>query len=514
MVTFTALAFNLNSIMYMSIFRLFMLFLFSFEFCFSQNTKEGLAYEYMKKNDSSYILFQFEKANQFASKAKQIGIELNDSKIRATAYKGMMSNYLKLGQYKESIESANYALKEEYTNHNILYKLSCYKNLGIIYNQLNYKEKAVKNFKNLINEAPRNTNDVELKIMIASGYFNLGLIYDYIPENADSIDKYMRISQKILEECPPEAVAPQLYYSYISFANSNTELRHRLDSTKIYLDKAHNVITKYKPDFIITDYNISLGRYYFMRKDFKKALEIYLKVTKELESNPYENTNLRTVYQDISEIYETYGDEKKSKEYYEKFFHASDDLNENKKKSTEFTSKNILKDEIEVVNLSFMKKIVLTSIAFLIILFVTIAYYRKQKKKFKIQHLNSQEDIQEKEIIILEKEKEAAELKQRANESFNEILCLARENNPHFLKRFQEVYPGFYDNILRIDPYLKPSEISLSAYISLGFSNKEIAEYTFKSIRTIESNRYNLRKKFNLPTEIDFFVWLNSMKEL
>ncbi|PWN58392.1 tetratricopeptide repeat protein [Chryseobacterium viscerum] len=497
----------------MAIFRLFVLFLFCSQFSFSQKTKEDIAYEYLKKQDSLYIQFQFEKANEFANKAKKIGIELNDSKIRARAYQKMMVNYSYLGHYKESIESANNALKEDYTNNNLIYKLSCYKNLGIIYNQLHYKEKAVESFKKMITEIPRNTEDVELKIELASAYFNLGLIYDYAPENADSIDKYMGVSQKILEECPPEKVALQLYYSYISFANSNTELRHRLDSTKIYLDKAHNIITKYKPDFIITDYNISLGRYCFMRKDYKKALEIYLKVAQELESNPYENANLKTVYQDISEIYESFGDEKKSKEYYEKFFHASDVLNENKKKSTEFTSKNILKDEIEVVNLSFTKKIVLTSIAFLIIMFAAIVYYRKQKRKFKIQHLNSQEDIQEKEIIILEKEKEAAELKQIANTSFSEVLELAKENNPHFLKRFQEVYPEFYNRILKINPNLKSSEISLSAYIFLGFSNKEIADYTFKSIRTIESNRYNLRKKLNLPTEIDFFVWLNSMKD-
>lgn len=498
----------------MSIFRIFVLFLFFSQFSFSQKTKEVLAYEYLKKQDSLYLLFQFEKANEFSNKAKKIGIELNDSAIRARAYQKMMVNYSSLGHYTKSIESANNALKEDYTNKNLIYKLSCYKNLGIIYNQLNYKEKASENFKNLINAIPKDTDDVALKQMLASGYFNLGLIYDYVPENADEIDKYMGISQEILEQCPPEKVCIDLYYTYISFANSNTELRHRLDSTKIYLDKAYSVITKYQPDFILTDYNISLGRYYFMRKDHKKALEIYLKVAKALESNPYENTNLKTVYQDISEIYESFGDTKKSKEYYKKYSLFSDDLNENKKKNTEFTLKNILNDEMEVVNISFTKKMIVACIAFLIMLFAIIVFYSKQKRKLKIQNLNSQEDLQQKEIIISEKEKEAAELKLKANTFFSEVLELAKENNPHFLKRFQEVYPEFHKNILKINPNLKSTELSLSAYISLGFSNKEIADYTFKSIRTIESNRYNLRKKLNLSTEIDLYVWLNSIKEL
>lgn len=492
---------------------LIIIIFFISEIVYSQKTKQDIAYEYLKKQDSLYILFQFEKANELANKAKIIGVELNDSKIRAHVYQKMMVNHSYLGNYKESIECANNALEEDYTDNNLIYKLSCYKNLGIIYNNLNYKEKATENFKNLINNIPRNTDDVALKQMLASGYFNLGLIYEYTPENADSIDKYMGISQRILEECPPEKVAIDLYYSYISFANSNTELRNRLDSTKIYLDKAYNVITKYKPDFIMTDYDISLGRYYFMRKDYKKSLEVYLKVAEYLESNPYENTNLRAVYQDISAVYDSFGNKQKSKEYYEKFFHLTDDLNENKKNNTEFTSKNILKDEITAVNLSFVKKIALISIAFLIILFVAIVYYYKQKRKFKIQQLNSQEDLQEKEIIILEKNKETAQLKQIANESFNEVLNLAIENSPHFLKRFQEVYPDFLDKMINTEPNLKPSEISLAAFISLGFSNKEIAEYTFKSVRTIENNRYNLRKKLNLPQDIDFYIWLSSLKD-
>ena len=49
------------------------------------------------------------------------------------------------------------------------------------------------------------------------------------------------------------------------------------------------------------------------------------------------------------------------------------------------------------------------------------------------------------------------------------------------------------------------------SYIYLGYSNKEIANYTFKSIRTIENNRYNLRKKINLNTEIDFTLWLRNL---
>ena len=85
---------------------------------------------------------------------------------------------------------------------------------------------------------------------------------------------------------------------------------------------------------------------------------------------------------------------------------------------------------------------------------------------------------------------------------------MVKENSPQFWGRFQEIYSNFSAKMLEINPTLKVSELTFCAYIYLGFSNKEIAEYTFKSIRTIENNRYNLRKKIGLTSEEDFCLWL------
>ena len=85
---------------------------------------------------------------------------------------------------------------------------------------------------------------------------------------------------------------------------------------------------------------------------------------------------------------------------------------------------------------------------------------------------------------------------------------MVKQNSPHFWGRFQELHPDFCTKMLKINPKLKNTELIFSAYIYLGFANKEIAEYTFKAIRTIENNRYNLRKKVGLKTDEDFAVWL------
>ncbi|MNV04851.1 Bacterial regulatory protein, luxR family [compost metagenome] len=96
------------------------------------------------------------------------------------------------------------------------------------------------------------------------------------------------------------------------------------------------------------------------------------------------------------------------------------------------------------------------------------------------------------------------------NESFSEIIELAKKNSPTFWARFQEVHPKFLKRMLCIDANFKSSELILCAYIYLGFSTKEIADYTFKATKTIENNRYNLRKKLGLAPEEDLILWLRN----
>lgn len=58
--------------------------------------------------------------------------------------------------------------------------------------------------------------------------------------------------------------------------------------------------------------------------------------------------------------------------------------------------------------------------------------------------------------------------------------------------------------------------MKLCAYLYLGFTTKEIAAYTFKAIKTIENNRYHLRKRLGLSPGLDITLslWPETHKEL
>ncbi|KAA2224932.1 helix-turn-helix transcriptional regulator [Chryseobacterium sediminis] len=45
----------------------------------------------------------------------------------------------------------------------------------------------------------------------------------------------------------------------------------------------------------------------------------------------------------------------------------------------------------------------------------------------------------------------------------------------------------------------------------LNFSTKEIAEYTFISVRMVQTKKYNIRKKLNIPGDMDIDVWFSKL---
>ena len=109
------------------------------------------------------------------------------------------------------------------------------------------------------------------------------------------------------------------------------------------------------------------------------------------------------------------------------------------------------------------------------------------------------------------KETENKTLIKRVNDEFDNILDLAKKNHPNFYTRFQEYYPSFQSKLLERNPGLQTSELSLLAYIYLDFQTKEIADYTFKSTKTIQNRKHLLRKKLNIPSGEDFYIWLKNV---
>ncbi|WP_353145429.1 hypothetical protein [Chryseobacterium sp.] len=107
---------------------------------------------------------------------------------------------------------------------------------------------------------------------------------------------------------------------------------------------------------------------------------------------------------------------------------------------------------------------------------------------------------------------ESEELRSRMDtKKQEEIMALARKNDPEFLARFKEIYPEFIDRLLKINPELEISELTFCAMLKLHFTSKEIANYTLVQHRTVQQKKYRIRKKLNIPAEADTYQFFDSL---
>ncbi len=187
-------------------------------------------------------------------------------------------------------------------------------------------------------------------------------------------------------------------------------------------------------------------------------------------------------------------------------------------------------------------------------------FYRKQKQKFQLQQAEFQKeqdrlrylhqlemDKSEKEIVKLKNEKLKAEIDAKNSELASTLLHLVHKNELltkikndlnkldnangpeeklHDMKRiirqltseekadegweqfslyFDKVHANFLEDLKEEYPNITTNDLKLSAYLKLGLSTKEIAEFMKISPRGVEIGRYRLRKKLKIPTEVSLF---------
>ncbi|WP_144281567.1 helix-turn-helix transcriptional regulator [Chryseobacterium echinoideorum] len=97
------------------------------------------------------------------------------------------------------------------------------------------------------------------------------------------------------------------------------------------------------------------------------------------------------------------------------------------------------------------------------------------------------------------------------SESVKELFWLAKINDPSFLVKFIKVYPDFCNKIFTLYPNILNSELAFCAYIKLNFSTKEIANYTFVTKKAVQVRKSRLRKKFNIPSNEDLYIWFKKL---
>ena len=275
----------------------------------------------------------------------------------------------------------------------------------------------------------------------------------------------------------------------------------KTDSAKIYLTEALNDIKKTDPAIrpnIEIDVYFFAGNFYLKTKDYKKAQYYYLNCKKTIEKHTPTEANQKAIYLALVDLYRLM-DEKDSIAYYSQKVvdvennNYSDNINVRNKISNE-TYNN--KEKLEENNKKLIYILGLSLILCCLLIYFSIFFYRKYKSK-KLDQID---------IPLIENPEKGS-----YNELFQEMINMAKQNKPEFFPLFNKLYPEFITKMKTVDNNLQGSELRFCAYLYLNFSTKDIAEYTYTSVRTVQTKKYNLRKKLNIPKDMDIYVWFNNL---
>ena len=163
------------------------------------------------------------------------------------------------------------------------------------------------------------------------------------------------------------------------------------------------------------------------------------------------------------------------------------------------------------INISLVSFVFVLLLSTLFIILLVTRWYRFRNKyctKKEQEILQIQRQLEESAKKIEAKEMYLKQMEQKLNNSSTEIIELARKNDPSFLNRFQELYPEATRRMLQKHNNLSRSELILCAMIFLNFTTKEIAANTFVERRTVETKKYRLKKKLDLPDNVslDYYI--------
>ncbi|MEG1572122.1 MAG: hypothetical protein RR328_01090 [Bacteroidales bacterium] len=111
------------------------------------------------------------------------------------------------------------------------------------------------------------------------------------------------------------------------------------------------------------------------------------------------------------------------------------------------------------------------------------------------------------------KQKMQSKDEEKCIEKTKEIASILDEYKPdqgwdEFKLYFEKIHTSFYTQLNQLNPELSQLEERLCALVALNMNAVEIAELTNRSVRTIETVIYGIRKKLNIPKELKTVTFL------
>lgn len=431
----------------------------------------------------------FEIAGQILRDSRQISYSEGIAKIAV----GMANFYNRIGEFHKGNEYLKIAEAEEATKESEEIRADLNFAYGQMYAKEKLYDKAIESYKKILN-----AETVIDPYTTAMAYGDISLCFSLL-KRIDSAFFYLKKSyRELLKSNLPEAKV-----NMAVVCNNLSRLftkRKQNDSARFYLNVGIHVANQSKHPYALGTSKAAMAMYYHSIHKNDSAI-IYLKSAAPFFKKINMIYETRTLYKMFYRVYKSMDKQKEANEYLALANALTDSLNN--KKNLSVVVQSVLDQEGEVFNSEKRKlRILIGIIVGGLFLILVLGYYSFKKYK-----RNQNKIVKEKEDLL----SSMSEINSTAEiESLGLLIELSKAKDDAFLVKFNEIYPNFKGKMLAKFPDLNQSELELCAYLRMNFDTKEIARYADISVRSVESRKYRIRKKFNISSSEDLNLFILS----
>ncbi len=461
-------------------------------------------------------LGNYNTASDYFYKALKINENNNFEEGIADVYLNMANVFISLEEYDAALDFQLKSLNYFIENDNVFETGYCLSNIGLVYLELKDIDTALYYFNRAfeINTQTQNQHGI-IGILINIGHVHI--IKGNYDVALNNIEKARLLCIKTVDMYFLTKCLLTEVRIYKELGDIQTAIKLGEEALQISIEI--NALS------IAVNANLALSELYESDNDFSNSL-IYYKHYNELKDSIYSIDKTNAV-QNLKIQYET---EKKEQQI------------KNLEEEKEFSEKITL-------------YLLITSAALLLTVLISIYtfYLKIRNSKHKLQISKTERQKQELELAkkALENENLEKDLELRHKELATNAMNLIRNieinsnlfqelNNliptagdeqkekireiissykimsqdkgwKEFELRFGQVHKSFYQNLSLKFPDLSPNEKKICAFLRLNMTTKDIALLTYKSVNTINQARKRLRKKMDLPTDVNLITFLSEL---
>ena len=500
-------------------------------------------------------------------KAKQIFEDIKNTKLVTFAENNIALVYQEIGLYEKAAALYLNSLRYFEAVKDTLHLIGTYNNLGIVYQNIKNYDLALNYYTQGLAYYHQDSIYESFFDNITAGklHLNKGLVHWLKQENTKAWQHYTQALSKFKTINALDDIR-KVYQNMAILYREQEEL----DSALLYLDNAYNAGEKFAEQDHI--YYTGVGGLYSDKKEYAKALYYYEKAY-QLKPTYGNREEFLTVLEGLSEIHTKMGAYKEALKYKTEAKVLQDSVYQRdrikqvqaleiqysvEKKEQEIAmlndslaleqNKRELAEQKAVVQQLYRNLAIGGIILSLLLIWLLINRIRIRNQLFAAREtsLKNQNKILELERQQLQLDLEhknrtlsnmalAAVQKNEMLDSLSEQLNTLTQKNQQaslavkpiqkmiqeqvsieseweeFRVHFEEVHPNFYKKLLQITPSLTQNDLKHCTYIKVKLDSKQIARIMGISPKSVQMNRYRIKKKLQLEKDEDLFVFIEQL---